>query len=83
MCDCGNRWFSLFCPRPETRPLSCVSKKRVPPESHSAVYVDDQLRDFPGTPCKSFVTGIQLPLTGKLEAVPDGAGPGERPEKSA
>lgn len=49
MSDCGNWWFSLFRPRPETHPLGCVSKKRVTPESHSAAYVDGQLRDFPGT----------------------------------
>ena len=83
MSNCGNWWFSLFCPRPETHPLSCVSKKWVTPELYSAIYVDGQRRDFPGTPWKSFVTGIRLPLTGRLEAVPDGAGLGERPEKSA
>ena len=65
-------------PFPQTRLLLCDTQSTA-----WVLYVDDQLRDFPGTPCKSFVTGIQLPLTGKLEAVPDGAGPGERPEKSA
>lgn len=39
--------------------------------------VGRQLRDLPSAHRKTLVTGILLPLTGRLESVPDGAGPGK------
>lgn len=42
-----------------------------------------QLEDLPSTPWKTLVTEVLPPLSGGLEAVPDGAGLGQSPEESA
>lgn len=59
-------------------PTQLCASKRSP-----AVQVECQPRDVPRAPGKPFVTGILLPLTGRMEAVPEGAGLGKSSEKLA
>lgn len=75
--DCQSWWHSPFCPKPESCSAVCSMSWAALEIVPCLFQVGRQLGDLPSARRKTFVMGILLPPTGRLESVPDGAGPGK------